>query len=119
MIGEEEVECHDDTEEYEETVMVDMVREECDTVMVSQCDTEYTQECDQARCQPVTQDDEECPTVMIEAGILHERIQHPAHNQTSRSESAIGNDDICKDNTSCSVVYQDRRKTKSNGFAVK
>ena len=88
MIGEEEVECHDDTEEYEETVMVDMVREECDTVMVSQCDTEYTQECDQARCHPVTQDDEECPTVMIEAGILHERIQHPAHNQTSRSESA-------------------------------
>ena len=76
MIGEEEVECHDDTEEYEETVMVDMVREECDTVMVSQCDTEYTQECDQARCQPVTQDDEECPTVMIEAGILHERIVH-------------------------------------------
>ena len=65
MIGEEERECHDDTEEYEETVMVDMVREECDTLMVSQCDTEYTQECDEARCQ-APRGEEECPMVMME-----------------------------------------------------
>ena len=44
MIGEQERECDDATEEYEVTVMVDMVREECDTLMVSKCDTEYTQE---------------------------------------------------------------------------
>lgn len=65
MIGEQERECHDDTEEYEVTVMVDMVREECDTLMVSQCDTEYTQECDEARCQE-TQGEEECRMVMME-----------------------------------------------------
>ena len=65
MIGEQERECHDDIEEYEVTVMVDMVREECDTLMVSRCDTEYTQECDEARCQE-TQGEEECRMVMME-----------------------------------------------------
>ena len=64
MIGEEVRECRDDTEEYEVTVMVDMVREECDTVMVSQCDTEYTQECDEARCQEPRGD--QCQMVMME-----------------------------------------------------
>ena len=63
VIGEEVSECHDDTEDYEETVMVDMVREECDTLMVSQCDTEYTEECDQ-RCEETP--GEECSTVMTE-----------------------------------------------------
>ena len=45
MIGEEVESCHDKSMVVTDTVMVDMVSEECDTVETSQCETEYTQEC--------------------------------------------------------------------------
>ena len=82
-------ECRDDTEEYEVTVMVDMVREECDTVMVSQCDTEYTEECDEARCQEPRVD--QCQMVMMEGnGVSLTRLRDRTESQLTIAAATPG-----------------------------
>ena len=65
VIGEEVVECHDEPMTVVDTVMVDMVMEECDTIETSECETEYTEECEDV---PGDCDDPEprCDTVMLE-----------------------------------------------------
>ena len=59
------VECHDEPMTMVDTVIVDMVMEECDTIETSECETEYTEECED---DPGDCDDPEprCDTVMLE-----------------------------------------------------
>ena len=55
VIGEEVAGCREETEEVAVTVMVEVAREECDTVREPQCETEYTEECgeqQQEECTP-------------------------------------------------------------------